>query len=136
MRGKFLHVEQHQAVRGEDPLDGREREVTEVLVIDGVELVVRHELLQVRELHGDDAVWRQQDLHAGNEIVEIGHVGQHVVPEQQAGRAMFRPKPRGGVPAKELGQVGMPFRRAASATLAAGSIPRTGIPMARKCCSR
>ncbi len=83
--GELLDVEQAQAVGLEDAGDGEEGEVGEVLVVDRVPLVVGHEAHQVRELHRDDAAGLEQDLHAGDEVVEVGHVGEHVVAEQQVG---------------------------------------------------
>jgi hypothetical protein len=37
------HVEQHEAVRREDILDNEEREIRDVFVVDGVELVALHQ---------------------------------------------------------------------------------------------
>ena len=70
----------------EDALHDEERQITEVLVIDRVELVLLHQLHQVRKLHGDDATRFEQDLHPSNEVIDIGHVREDVV-SQIAGRA-------------------------------------------------
>jgi hypothetical protein len=51
VRRNLVDVEQPQAVMREDLLDGAERQIREVLVIDRVELVLVHQLEQVRELH-------------------------------------------------------------------------------------
>ena len=40
---------------------------------------------QVRELHRDHAARLQQHLHAADEVVEVRHVREHVVAEQQVG---------------------------------------------------
>ena len=82
---QLLDVEQREAVRGEDPLGGDEREVREVLVIDGVELVLVHQPHQVRELDGDHAARLEQGLDARHEVVELGHLGEHVVADDQVG---------------------------------------------------
>ena len=83
--GNFLDVEDAQAVGGEDAARGGEREVREVLVVDGVELVLFDEAREVRELHRDDAVGLQQLLDPGHEVVEVGHLGQHVVADHEVG---------------------------------------------------
>ena len=48
-------------------------------MIDRVELVLRHQTRQMGELHGDDAARLQQQLHAADEVVHVGDLGQHVV---------------------------------------------------------
>jgi hypothetical protein len=83
--GNLLDVEDTEAMGGEDAARGREREVREVLVVDRVELVLFHEAREVRELHRDDAVGLQQLLDPGHEVVEVGHLGQHVVPDHEIG---------------------------------------------------
>jgi hypothetical protein len=54
-------------------------------VIDRVELVSLHQSHQMRKLHRDNAAGLERDLHAGNEIVQIRHLGQYVVSDQQIG---------------------------------------------------
>jgi hypothetical protein len=75
---------------GEDLLDRREAQVGVVLVVDRVELVALYEAHQVRELQGEDAAGREQGLHPGHEVVEIGDVREHVVADQQIGRSALR----------------------------------------------
>ncbi len=89
MRRQLLDVEDHQAVLREDALRHHEREVAEVLVIDGVELVLRHQPREMRKLHRDDTAGGQQAFHAADEIVEIRHVRQHVISQQQVRKAVF-----------------------------------------------
>ena len=87
--------------------DGRhreEREVREVLVVDGVELVVPHQLEEVRELHRDDAVGGEQRGHAADEVVEVGHVREHVVAQQQVGSRALVAELRRQLGAEELDQ--------------------------------
>ena len=83
MRRKLLNVDQLQAVQGCQTLDRDQREVGEVLVIDRVELVLRHQSLEMRELQGDDAFRLEQAGHARDEVVEVGHLSQHVVADDQ-----------------------------------------------------
>ena len=68
MRGKFLDVEQHDAMAGEDLFDGQEGEVGKMFVIDGVELVFLDEPQQVREFHGDDAMGFEQRFQSCREV--------------------------------------------------------------------
>ncbi len=60
-----------------------------MLVVDGVELIVLHQFQQMRKLHGDDAALAQKKLHAGDEVVQIGDMRQHVIAEQQVRLAKF-----------------------------------------------
>ena len=99
MRRDLLNVEQHQTVRRQDPTDREQREVGEVLVVDRVELVLRDEAHEVGELHRDHAPRREQVFHPGDEVVEVGHLGQHVVTDQQVRPApLSRDLPRGVAP--------------------------------------
>src|SRR5688572_6455735 len=83
VRAELANVEQPQTVRCEYPPDRRKRKIREVLVIDRIELIQIHELHEMRELERRDSALREQLLHAGDEIVEVGHVGEHVVAEDQ-----------------------------------------------------
>ena len=60
MGRQLLDVDELQAVARGQAVDRDEREVGEVLVIDGVELVLGDQPLEVRELERDDALRRQQ----------------------------------------------------------------------------
>ncbi len=85
MRPQLLDVEDAQAVRREHALRRHQREVPEMLVIDRVELVLLDEAQQMRELEGGDAARAQQDRHARQEVVEVGHLRQHVVADDEIG---------------------------------------------------
>ena len=100
----LLDVEEAHTVVREDGRHREEREVREVLVVDGVELVVPHQLEEVRELHGDDAVGGEQRGHAADEVVEVGHVREHVVAQQQVGSRALVAEPRRQLGAEELDQ--------------------------------
>ena len=105
-------------------------------MVDGVELVLRDQALQMRELERDDTLRLEQALHAGDEVVEVGHLRQHVVADDEVGLLALGGEPLGKRRAEELDQRRHAALRAASATLAAGSMPSTGTPSGRKCCSR
>ena len=70
-------------------------------MVDRVELVELDQPQQVRELHRDHAALGEQDLHAADEVVEVGDVGEDVVAQQQVGLEVAGDLPR-GVDAEEL----------------------------------
>ena len=71
-------------------------------MVDGVELVPLDQPRQMRELDRDHALRRQQSLHAGGEIVEVGDVGEHVVRHQQVRLSALGHEARRELPAEEL----------------------------------
>ena len=99
---ELLHVKEGQAVGGENPLGGVQREVREVLVIHLVELIPDHRLVQVRELDGNHPTRAEQDLEARDEIIEVGDLGQHVIAEDQVGPAALRHQLPGSLSTEEL----------------------------------
>ena len=52
-------------------------------MIDGIELGPFHELQKVRELHCEHAIRLKRDGDAGDEIIEIRNMSEHVVARQQ-----------------------------------------------------
>ena len=64
MRRQSVDVDQHEAMGGGKPRHGSKREIREVLVIDGIELVLFHQTLKMRHLDGDHAFGREQMRHA------------------------------------------------------------------------
>ncbi len=74
-------------MRAEDPPDRQRREVREVLVVDRVELGLLDQVQQMGELHRQDAAGSQQHLQARHEIVQRRHVREHVVADDEVGRA-------------------------------------------------
>ena len=106
-----------------------------MLVVDGVVVVLLHQLQEVRELHGDHAPRRQHPLHAADEVVDVGHVRQHVVADQGRPGGPRRRVLRGLDPeeadsARDAGG----DRRLGD--VPEGSMPITGTPRALKYCSR
>ena len=85
--GDLLDIEQLEAVVAEDRLGGVEREVAEVLVVDGVELVLVDQPHDVGELHRQHTGRGERDLHAGDEVVEVRHLSEDVVAEEEVGVA-------------------------------------------------
>jgi hypothetical protein len=54
-----------------------------MLVVDRVELPVRHQAQQMREFHCDRAGRLQQDWQSGDEVVQVRHVRQHIIGADQ-----------------------------------------------------
>ena len=61
MGRQFLDVEKLQSVARKDTLDHQKREVRIMLVIDGVELHILDQAQQMREFHGQHAIFGEQD---------------------------------------------------------------------------
>ena len=110
MGRQFLHIEQRQSVAGENLLYRQQREITEMLVIDGVELVALHQLPQVRKLHRDHAVRGEQSFQSGDEVVEVGHMREHIVAEHQVCLAMGAGNDFGGGAAQKADFRGNTFQ--------------------------
>ena len=108
MGRQLLDVEQGEPMPGEDTPGRPEREVGEVLVVDGVELVALHQPDQVGELDGHHPARLEQAGDPGHEAVEVRHLGQDVVGHHQVGLAPFAGQPAGQLLAEELGQGGDP----------------------------
>ena len=72
--------------------------------------------------------------HAGDEVVEVGHLGQHVVADDEVGLLALRDElPSASSRAEELDRASArPCSIATLATLAAGSMPSTGTPSGKK----
>ena len=87
---QLLDIDQLEPLRPEDRTDGMEREVREVLVVDRVVLEVLDQLREVRELERRCPSRPEQRSHAGDEVVDIGHLGENVVSENKVGVAPLR----------------------------------------------
>src|SRR6266478_5326243 len=83
MRWQFLNVEERDSMRCEDLLRRHKRKVGKMFVINRVELVFFHQPLQVRKLHGDHTRRLQQDFHPRHEVVQVRHLRENIIPEQQ-----------------------------------------------------
>lgn len=101
VRRKLFHVVYLQVVRPEDLGSGGKGEVREVLVVDRVVLDRLQQAQQVRELEGDRTFVPQEDPRAGNEVVQVGDLGEHVVADDQAGAPLLGRQLPGGLPAEE-----------------------------------
>ena len=59
-------------------------------MIDRIELILLHQPVKVRELHGNHTVRLEQLFHSCHEIIQLRHVRQYIVPEQQISLSIFR----------------------------------------------
>ena len=75
--------------------------VGEVLVVNRVELVAVDQAQQVRKLDGTMPPGAEQAFQSRHEIVEVGHVGEHVVGDDQVGTRPLLLPGRCRVTAKE-----------------------------------
>src|SRR5262249_13841371 len=83
MGQKVLDVENPEPMLARQPVNGDHRKIREMLVVNGIELIVFDEPLKVRKLQSDHAVGGQQVRHSGGEIIEIRHLCQNVVADHQ-----------------------------------------------------
>ncbi len=72
-------------------------------MVDRVVLEVLHELREVRELERRGAVGREERRDAGGEVVDVGHLGEDVVPEDEVRVPALAREPRAELRPEELG---------------------------------
>jgi hypothetical protein len=89
VRSELLDVEDGQAVVIEYSADGRKREIGKVLVIDRIELIVFHQPDEMGEFHRDHPVISHQRCEAVDEIVQVRHMGEDIVAQDEIGPAAF-----------------------------------------------
>ena len=77
--------------RAKTRLDGQKREVREVLVIDRVELVLARSAASGAGTPSSSPLRLEQELHPADEVVQIGNVGEHVVPDHEIRRLPSAP---------------------------------------------
>ena len=128
MGRQSFNVDQREPMGGSQAAYGAEREIRKVLVVDGIELVFSHQALKMRHLDGDDALGRQEMRHAGDEVVEFRHLRQHIVGDDQIGVPAVGHHLSRSFGAEEGDERRNACLSRVSATLAAGSMPRTRTP--------
>jgi hypothetical protein len=137
MRRQRLDIEHRKTMRGEDILHRQQRQIIEMLVIDGVELHALDQAQQVGEFDADDTVRLEGGGQPGDEIVDVRHMRQHVVRHDQVRREPARHKIARCCPAEKTR-----FRGDTNAPRGLGHIggavrsPSTGTPAATKCWRR
>src|SRR5262249_21829573 len=70
-------------------------------MVDRVELVLVDQSLEVWKLDGDDAARFEEKRDAANEVVEVGHLRQDVVADDEIRRVTLRDKFLGGAASEE-----------------------------------
>ena len=83
MGGQLLDIDHGKAVTVEDPDERAQREIGEMLVIDGVELVLGQESQEMRHLDREQAIRIEELREPGNEVVDVGDLGEGVVAGDQ-----------------------------------------------------
>src|SRR5881296_4629866 len=106
MRRQLFYVKQRESMGGEHRLRAEKREVGKMLMVNRVELVLLDEPHEVREFDGDGAKRLQQDLEAGDEVIEVVHLGEDVFPQQEIGLLPLLRQPGREICAEELRQRG------------------------------
>ena len=106
-------------------------------MIDRVEFDVLDQLEQMGKFDRHGAFGLEQQRDAGDEVVQPRHVREHVVADDQIGRAaldgeLSRQRRRRRIPPTSARR----SSRAAPATVSDGSMPSTGMPMSTKFFSR
>ena len=74
MSRKFFDIKENEAMCSKNFLSGEEGKIGKMFVIDRVELILGHQSHEMRELHGEDTLGVQQQLHSFNKIIEARHV--------------------------------------------------------------
>ena len=95
-----------QPVLGEYFFDRGKGEIGEVLMVDRVKLVVFEETKQVGEFSGDDACWFEKGFDAGDEVVDVGDVGEDVIGDDEVSLFVFCGEFVGKFGAEELHERG------------------------------
>src|SRR6202007_2407393 len=64
-------------------MDAYEGEIGEMLVVNGIELIVVDQPLQVRKFQRDNALWRQEVRESSGEIVQVGYLSENVIADDK-----------------------------------------------------
>src|SRR3954447_6602676 len=99
---ELFDVKNSKAMLVGKPLNGEEGKIREMLVIDGVKLILLDQPLEVRKFKSDQSHWRQQVRHARGEVMEIRNLCQHIVTNDEIGSPSFGDKTPGELKSKEL----------------------------------
>jgi hypothetical protein len=104
VRPQLLDVVDVQAVGAQDLHDRREGEVREVLVVDRVVLEPVQQAKKMRKLERRRAVVTEEQLHPGDEVVEVWNLCEDIVAQDEAGALALVGEPLRALAAKELDQ--------------------------------
>src|SRR5215831_1535336 len=90
VRGDLIEIEYPQTVSVREPIDREKRKIREMLVIDGIELVLDHKAFEVRELQRNNPFRSQQSGHSSGEVVEVRNLRQNIISDDQVGTLPLR----------------------------------------------
>ena len=101
---QLTNVVDEESVPSEQVIERGDRKVAEVLVIDRVELAVLDQVDHVGHLENrDPAGLLQQNGYPRHQAIEVRHMGEHVIGDDQIGGATLGPEPAGeGAPEEIL----------------------------------
>src|SRR5690348_75037 len=104
MRAQFVDIDQSKAVPCRKFLNCDQGKIGKVFVVDRIELIFSDKVQDVGKLECDQSFGLEQALHARNEIVQVGDLGQHVVADNQVRPLAFSQKLFGQPQPKEFDQ--------------------------------
>src|SRR5713101_4395810 len=136
MRGQLLDVKQHQSVGVKNLFRGQEGEVREMLVVDRVKLILLHQFQQVRELEGQHPPGLSRTFIPATKSQRSGTWARTLLPTSRSACFPCEANSVASCFPKNFTSVGTFFASAILATLAAGSMPNTGMFFCTKYCSR
>lgn len=93
MGWNLFDVEYSEFVLGGETFDCYERKIREVLVIDRIKLVLINKPLEVRKFERDHTVARNQMRHSSGEVIEIRHLRQNIIADDEIGAPSFGRQP-------------------------------------------
>lgn len=108
VNGEVEDIEGFESMPSKQGYESGQGEVEDVLVIDGVELEVFDEVAGVREFEDDATGGSDECGEAGDEIVDVGDVGEDVVGENEIGGLAVADKIGGELLGEELVEGGDP----------------------------
>lgn len=123
MGRQFLHIEYLESMLCEKRHDGRQGKVGKMFVVNGVELIVLDQTQEMRKLKGGDAIRFEQNPESTHEVVDVRHVRQHVVGDDQISLPALGGESGGKFIPENASRISSPLSRAAAAVLAVGSTP-------------
>ena len=106
MRPQLFDVVDLEPMGAKDFCGRPEREIREVLVVDGVVLEPVEQAKEVRKLEGRGPVVTQKDLHSRDEVVQIWDLREHVVARDQTGALALVDQSLSGGAAEEVDEGG------------------------------
>src|SRR5258705_12468665 len=84
--GNFLDIENLQSMSMQNAVGCQQGKIRKMFMIDGVEFIMFDQAGQVRKLQRENSVGFQQQLEAFDEIIDVRHLRQYIVADNQVRR--------------------------------------------------